>query len=433
MNLDNDQQAAVDLMQGGANVFLTGNAGTGKSQTTLEFVGQSFRRVDVCATTGIAAINLQDSFRERAGVALKASTIYRFSGINLGPGPGDTHEEFFRKLAGGGRQFQNAARRIKSAECVLIDEISMLPGRVLSYLDFHFRRVRENNRPFGGVQIIAVGDFLQLPPVARNGKYDWAFLSPTWEGAGFLPAFLSRIHRQSDADFVHTLNDFREGRIRGKTAALLKARVAKFPPAEIPRLLTHNSMVNRWNSYQLECIEKPPKTFRAERKGSERDTDFLLKNIVTPEILELKEGARVMVTRNLPGKNGDLAAANGAVGNVVSMADSVITVKLDSGEEMPVERYDFKMDPTNADSAAVFQFPLRLAYAMTIHKSQGLTLDRALIDIRAAREPGQGYVALSRLRSLKGLLLKGYPKGVFVSDAAIRFYRSLEKAREVVA
>jgi ATP-dependent exoDNAse (exonuclease V), alpha subunit - helicase superfamily I member len=155
----------------------------------------------------------------------------------------------------------------------------------------------------------------------------------------------------------------------------------------------------------------------------------VLKNIITPEVLTLKVGARVMVTRNLSA-GGELLAANGATGTVVGffLSAEAIHVRLDGGRDLMVERHGFHFDPMREDSGCVTQFPLRPAYAMTIHKSQGLSLDSALIDIRAAREPGQAYVALSRLRSMSGLHLKDWIKGVFVSPEAINFYRRMPAA-----
>lgn len=304
-----------------------------------------------------------------------------------------------------------------------------MPGRVLDYLDFHMRRIREKMMPFGGVQVIAVGDFLQLPPVAKNGNYDWAFKSRSWEAACFDIVNLNVIHRQNEIEFINALNDFREGRISGDTARLLAGRVARFPDREIPRLFTHNTQVNKWNTYQLECIEDEKEcVYAAETSGHHSEIEFLEKNMITPFDLRIKRGARVMVTRNLPGEDGGLEAANGATGRVVSCAakfgDKTV-VALDSGQVVEIGPYQFSFDPTRVDSSYVMQYPLRLAYAMTIHKSQGLTLDRALIDIRAAREPGQAYVALSRLRSLGGLYLKDWIKGVFVSPDAINFYRRI--------
>jgi len=385
VKLDASQQDAIERMRSGKNVFLTGLAGT----------------------------------------ALRASTVYRWAGMGIGPKPGQDFDEFFDAMEG--RMFparMAAWQRVRSAETLLIDEISMLPGRTLDYLDYHLRRIRENPFPFGGIQLIAVGDFLQLPPVSKSGVYDWAFQSEAWAKAEMRVCCLREIHRQDEPEFIAALNDFREGRIRGDTARLLAARVARFPSRDITRLFTHNTMVNKWNAYQLECIERPEHVFEARSGGPQHEIDFLRKNMITPWELKLKESARVMVTKNLT-EQGELIAANGATGTVADIdpRTDTIRVRLDGGREIAVEPYAFHFDPIRDDSGFIRQYPLRPAYAMTIHKSQGLTLDRALIDIRAAREPGQAYVALSRLRSLRGLWLKDWIKGVFVSPEAIEFYR----------
>lgn len=425
--LDPEQQRAVDMMQGGGNIFLSGMAGTGKSTALLEFIGQSFRSVDVCATTGIAALNLQDQFRRRAGVALPAHTVYRWSGIGLGPATGQTHQQYWDFLNLGRMPMSRMAafRRVARSECLVIDEISMLPGRVLDYLNFHFQQIRGNSAPFGGIQIIAVGDFLQLPPVAKSGKYDWAFFAQSWTAARLQPAYLTTIHRQDEPIFVEALNNFREGRISRSVADVLSSRVKMFVDRRVVRLMTHNAQVDKWNSYQIGEIDAPELTYNAEFEGPEHEADFIAKNSITPTKLILKRGARVMVTSNLTNEGGELIAVNGQCGTVVEMGGDSVAVALDGGATVQINRRSWTYDPQRDDSAAMHQIPLRPAYALTIHKSQGLTLDRAHIDIRAAREPGQAYVALSRLRSLSGLFLKEWIKGVHVSDAAINFYRNL--------
>lgn len=427
ITLDASQQHALDLMRSGKNVFLTGKAGVGKSTVIGDHIGSSFTPVDVTATTGIAAINLQDAFLHKTGLMLRAMTVYRWAGIGIGPKAGEPFVEFFRDLECNMFPARRAAfNRIRKANTILIDEVSMLPGRVLDYLDFHCRQIRETDRPFGGIQVIAVGDFLQLPPVSKTGRYDWAFQSDAWKAADFVPAFLDTIHRQDEPEFIAALNDFREGRIRGNTAKTLAARIARFPDRTITRLFTHNTQVNKWNDYSLGCIEDDKeRVFVADGEGPPNEVEFLRKNMITPWELRLKRGARVMVTRNLS-EDGELVAANGATGTVVDFSfDGCITLELDGGRIRQIGRHTFHYDPMRQESGRITQYPLRLAYAMTIHKSQGLTLDRALIDIRAAREPGQAYVAVSRLRSLSGLHLKDWPKGLFVSSAAIQFYRDL--------
>ncbi|MEZ5275515.1 MAG: DEAD/DEAH box helicase [Opitutaceae bacterium] len=425
MKLDPHQQAAVDLMQGGENVFVSGMAGTGKSAVTVAYLGQSFQAVAVCATTGIAALNLQQQFTERAGFPVAVHTIYRWSGIQLGPKPGQPFQQYYDYLIHTMTRSRLAAfRRIELAECVVIDEISMLPGRIFRFLDFLFRMQRGVNEPFGGCQIIAVGDFLQLPPVAKDGKYDWAFQTELWQAMGFQNIYLTRIHRQDEPAFINTLNDFREGRIRGETAEIMMKRIARFPDRKILRLFTHNVQVDKWNAYQLGEIDAPEHVFEATLTGNEFEQKYLRKCLVTPTRLVVKIGARVMVTTNLS-QEGQLVAVNGQCGTVNSVRETWIGVELDGGKQLAIERYTWQADAQNDDSAKFTQYPLRPAYALTIHKSQGLTLDSALIDIRAAREPGQAYVAVSRLRRLEGLHLKSYFKGIFVSQDAINFYRNI--------
>ena len=176
--------------------------------------------------------------------------------------------------------------------------------------------------------------------------------------------------------------------------------------------------------YQMEQIDSPEHLFEAVLEGDEYGQKFLRSNLVTPERLVIKVGARVMVTTNLT-QEGQLVAVNGECGTVRDVKAEYVAVELDNGNLQPIERFTWQADAQDDNSATFTQLPLRPAYALTIHKSQGLTLDRALIDIRAAREPGQAYVAVSRLRRLEGLFLKDYFKGIFVSQDAINFYRSI--------
>jgi ATP-dependent DNA helicase PIF1 len=439
----------VDLIQSGENVFLSGMAGTGKSTALLQYIGQAFRRVDVCATTGIAALNLQDQFRKNAGVGIPAYTIYRWSGMALGPAPGQRFEEYLAFLQKKPMPFSREAAfsRVRAAECLVIDEISMLPGRIIDYLDFHCRSIRKVDRPFGGIQLVAVGDFLQLPPVAKNGRYDWAFVSEAWREAGFQNAYLTQIHRQKEPLFTEALNNFREGRISNAVADTLSSRVKMFVDRSVPRLMTHNAQVDKWNAYQIGEIDSPEVTYEAAFTGPEHEADFLAKNSITPTHLTIKCGARVMATCNMEvqdekDKTGTpVTVVNGLMGTVKEMELNSVWVLFDNGKTANISQQTSYFDPQRLKevlneegevitrintSGSMTQIPLRPAYALTIHKSQGLTLNSAHIDIRAAREPGQAYVALSRLRSLSGLYLKDWIKGVHVSEAAINFYKNLK-------
>lgn len=424
---DTDQAAAIEKLQGGRNVFLTGMAGTGKTTTLLSWIAQAFHAVEVTATTGIAALNMQQHFLERANIHLPAYTVYRWAGIGLGPAEGQDNESYYRYLIERPQRMRYASEsRIIKAECLVIDEISMLPGRVFNFLDFYFRKVRRKDFPFGGIKIVVVGDFLQLPPVAKSGRYDWSFASKAWKESSFAPIHLTRIHRQDAPAFVAALNSFRLGYVSRDVADTLSARVKMFVDRKVVRLMTHNAQVNKWNAYQLGELDGAEKVYSAEFSGPDHEVEFLKKNSITPCELVLKVGARVMVTANIT-IEGSTIAVNGQCGEVAEMGAESVLVRLDNGQSETIPLHIWQFNPQDDRSATMQQIPLRPAYALTIHKSQGLTLDRAHIDIRAAREPGQAYVALSRLRSIEGLYLKEWIKGVHVSDAAINFYKGIKK------
>lgn len=436
MILDPEQAAAIDLLQSGANVFLTGSAGTGKSTVTVAFLGAAMAKVDVATTTGIAAINLRDQFASKTnGKILNIGTIYRWAGMGLGPKDGQTADEFYRWWASNmTRAATNAYNRIKRTECLIIDEVSMLPGKIISYLDYHFRMIRQINKPFGGMQVVFVGDFLQLPPVNKFGNrvYDWAFLTDSWHSADIKPAVMKTVHRQDEKVFVNLLNEFRLGRISAASLAAMKQCVRDFPPSNIPRLMTHNNSVDKWNHAQLEALPGETVTIHAILTGEkESERDWLTKNLVTPSILQLRIGARVMITANITEQDtGRLVACNGTLGYVrkieAGALGGYIVMEADDGVNHVLDRRTWNFDQQDPASASFSQFPLRMAWASTIHKAQGLTLDKAWIDIRAAREPGQGYVAMSRVRTLAGLNLKAAPEGVVVSPAAVSFHEQLE-------
>jgi len=391
----------------GHNVFLTGPAGTGKSYNVDQVTGDN-PYIEVTASTGIAALNVG------------GMTIHRWSGMLLGPRPGEDFAEYFSALARDKRKGIRAGfNRVREADGLVIDEISMLPGRLLDYLDFHCRSIRRDDRPFGGIQIISTGDFLQLPPVRTNpaADYDWAFASRAWAEAGFRTVELTTIRRQDDPEFAAALSSFRVGRIDREVAAMLRPRVSVFPKRNLTRLLTHNTQVDRWNDYCLGELPGNEWVSEARTNGEQHQVEFLEKNLLTPRTLKLKQGAEVMFTVNRP----DHGYVNGQTGTVMNLDGGVVTVLSDQGIHT-VEPYTWFYDPHDQWGASFTQLPLRLAYSMTIHKAQGLTLDSAFIDIRAAREPGQAYVAISRVRTLDGLHLKDWPKGVVVSQRAIDFH-----------
>ena len=431
IQLDAQQSAALEVLQGGESCFLTGSAGTGKSTVTTQFIGSSLRKVDVAATTGIAALNLREQYAAKAGREVVVSTIYRWLGIGLGPQEGQSPRDFYNWWRGQwSRSKMAAARRVESAECLVIDEVSMLPGRLLTYLDFHCRQLRGRDEPFGGLQVVMVGDFLQLPPVDKEGKgYDWAFWSPAWRDGAITPVMLEQVHRQADPVFAGLLNEFRVGRLSAAGAEVVRGRVKPFCDARISRLYTHNAAVDKWNGAMLGDLPGEAVTYTARLTGErEEERKWLIKNLVTPYDLTLKKGARVMVTANLPDATGTLLAINGTLATVLQTGGESVLVLTDDGLTLELKAHMWQFDQQDQESACFYQIPLRLAWASTIHKSQGLTLRDAWLDIRAAREPGQAYVGLSRVKSLEGLHLKAVPEGIFTAPAAVAFYDSIRAA-----
>ena len=405
---------------GGRNCFLTGAGGTGKSTQLRALIAdmmgaQHRRRVSITAPTGVAALNVG------------GMTIHRFCGMLIGPAAGQSNEDYFAQLQHDPRRSILAGfNRVRRCEVLVIDEISMLPGRQFEFVEFLFRRLRGRDVPFGGCQVIATGDFLQLPPVRKSEteRYDWAFQSPAWAAAEFCPFVLDKVRRQDEPGFVRALADFRVGRVWGDSARILQSRVRSNPPATMPRLFTHNVQVDKWNNFQLSELPGEAAVLHAEQGGPELQREFLTRNLLTPATLHLKPGALVMFTVNRAAPGGtDPIYVNGQLGTVEAVEPAAVLVKIKTGAVIRVERFTWRYDQNDEDSASFCQFPLRLAWAMTIHKAQGLTLDSAYLDIRAAREPGQAYVAVSRVRSLAGLNFKEWFKGVHVSPEAIEFYK----------
>jgi ATP-dependent DNA helicase PIF1 len=399
---------------GGRNCFLTGMAGTGKSTLLRRLINEMPSRVDVTAPTGVAALNVG------------GMTVHRFCGMLLGPQPGQSNEDYFALLERDPRRSILAGfNRVRRCRVLVIDEVSMLPGRQLDFIEFLFRRLRGRDEPFGGCQVIATGDFLQLPPVRTSDAepYDWAFLSPAWAAAEFKTVVLETVRRQDERSFVEALSGFRVGRVWGDGARLLQSRVRSNPPATMPRLFTHNVQVDKWNGFQLSELPGDESVLEAEQSGPEHQRAFLTKNLLTPATLRVKPGALVMFTvnKNEPDRREPLFV-NGQIGLVESVEPGAVLVR-SGGAVVRAERFTWKFDGQDSESASFSQYPLRLAWAMTIHKAQGLTLDSAFLDIRAAREPGQAYVAVSRVRTLAGLQFKEWFKGVHVSPEAIEFYR----------
>lgn len=388
------QDEALAILKTGLNVFLTGEPGSGKTHTINRYVAWLRERgiePAVTASTGIAATHI-------AG-----QTIHSWSGIGIKKDINDYDIEHIQAR-------EKTARRIVDAKVLIIDEISMLDAATLESVDRVLRTLRRRplreEQPFGGVQVIFVGDFFQLPPVSRDRSVRFAFESSAWQEANPIICYLSEQHRQDDADFLDLLANLRHGTFGEAHHQRLQSRVGVSPKKEVAtRLYTHNENVDRINDESLERLKGENHVFDMLTRGSKPLVESLKAQCLSPERLVLKEGAAVMFTRN----NFDAGYVNGSLGSVVGFtALGLPEVKLVSGQRITVDRAEWAIQDGPKVLARINQIPLRLAWAITVHKSQGMSLDAAIIDLGRAFEYGQGYVAISRVRSLAGLFLEGF-------------------------
>ncbi|PIR82705.1 AAA family ATPase [Candidatus Kaiserbacteria bacterium CG10_big_fil_rev_8_21_14_0_10_59_10] len=388
------QDEALEILKTGVNVFLTGEPGSGKTHTINRYVDWLRERgvePSVTASTGIAATHVG------------GMTIHSWSGIGVKRDVSDWDIEMIH-----GRE--KTARRLVDARVLIIDEVSMLDGRTLASVDRVLRALRRKvlrqEEPFGGLQVIFVGDFFQLPPVSRGEQSQFAFESPAWREANPIACYLSEQHRQEDADFLELLGALRANAFTKAHVTRLRSRMGILPKKEVAtRLYTHNADVDRINSDSLGKISKPARVYEMQSRGARALVEALKSNCLSPETLELKVGAAVMFTRN----NFEVGYVNGTLGTVEDFSDAGYPlVRTRVGRLIEAEPAEWAVQDGSKILARITQVPLRLAWAITVHKSQGISLDAAIIDLAQAFEYGQGYVAISRVRTLGGLFLEGF-------------------------
>lgn len=424
-NFDNaEMQAAWAIIeQTGMSLFLTGKAGTGKTTFLKKLRGISQKRVVVTAPTGIAAINAE-------GVTLHSLFQLSFSPFIPGMAISDNRRQL--------RFSRDKLRIIRSMDVLVIDEVSMVRADVLDAVDEVLRRYRDRSKPFGGVQLLLIGDLMQLAPVAKADEWEllkhhysspYFFASLALAQTPYLTIELKHIYRQSDTTFVDLLNSVRTGRADAATLAALNQRcIPGFKPADSDgyiRLTTHNNRAQAINEMQMALLPTQPRVYTARVAGEFPDSAYPAE----PSLM-LKEGAQVMFLRNDP----ETGVVNGSMGHVTALSANAVTVRLtDDGREVetrPVTWQNTKYE-LNEKSGQIenrvlgtfSQIPLAPAWAITIHKSQGLTFDRAIIDASSAFAHGQTYVALSRCRTLEGLVLeRPLTVHAIISDTAVDAY-----------
>lgn len=386
------QAEALQILKMGHNVFLTGQPGAGKTYLLNQYIAILKKHkieVAVTASTGIAATHIG------------GTTIHSWSGVGI-------------KKNLNARQLDDLldreylVKRISKTEVLIIDEVSMLDAVMLDDINNICKIMRRSEEPFGGLQMVLVGDFFQLPPINRTGEpIPPAYASKAWQEARMAICYLSEQYRQKDGVLNTILKQIRENNVeQDMYDELLSTTSRTFDDGIEPvRLFTHNADVDQLNNSRLAELDTEIKTFGMTSKGKDNHVERLVKSCLSPEHLQLKEGAIVMCTKN----NFELGYVNGTMGKVIAFDSKTKFPIIETTEEkrFTITPAEWAVEDNGKLIASIEQIPLRLAWAITVHKSQGMSIDRAEIDLSQTFEYGQGYVALSRLRDISGLRLLG--------------------------
>ncbi len=412
-----DQELALAILLSGRSVLLTGAAGTGKTHLLNNFIVQARnmgKKVSVTATTGLAATHLG------------GNTVHSWSGIGVGD---CLPNNFFERLSKTRREV------ISKTDVLIIDEISMLHDFRLDMVDQICRTVRENDQPFGGIQLVMSGDFFQLPPINRPSGRGGGFVvySEVWQQLKPTILYLERQYRQNDEKLLEILTALRSDDVRRHHAEQLLARTEVAPPDDdITELHTTKVDVDSINHAKLAELEEDELSYQQTTTGSKVYVENLQRSVLAPEKLVLKKGALVMAVKNA----ADKSYANGSIGTVVDFEPltEYPVVEFRSGRQVTMVPDTWELRDGERKRASISQVPLRLAWAITVHKSQGMTLDAARIDLRKAFVEGMGYVALSRVRDLENLYLYGINrKALAVSPDALAIDEVLRKSSHEAA
>ncbi len=386
------QSKALDVLKLGHNIFLTGSAGSGKTfvlNQYIDYLRSHEVDVGVTASTGIAATHMN-------GV-----TIHSWSGLGIRDSLSDVDIDSLEEK-------QYLWKRFNNAKVLIIDEVSMLHHFRLDLVERVCRAFKRNNLPFGGLQVILCGDFFQLPPVQRRGEEPAHFVyrSEAWKNMNLKICYLHEQFRQKDNAFLSVLNSIRENRVTGETLDHLSSRHNKEikKVARPTKLYTHNIDVDSVNQKELEKLPGEIRSFAMAKKGNPRIVEILQKSCLAPQDLQLKKGAQVMFVKN----NYEMGYVNGTLGTVIAFEEGMPLVETLNGKQIMANPIEWDIEEEGRTLAEIKQVPLRLAWAITVHKSQGMSLDAVEIDLSKSFERGMGYVALSRVRSLEGLKLLGW-------------------------
>ncbi len=418
------QETALKLLKAGENVFLTGSAGAGKTYTLNQYIHYLKARkvpVAITASTGIAATHMN------------GMTIHTWAGIGI---KDRLTDDDLKRM----KERKYLKEHLENAQVLIIDEISMLHAKQLNLVNQVLKYFKESDEAFGGIQVIVAGDFFQLPPVGKKDESNrdkFCFMSDAWVEAKFRVCYLTEQHRQDDEILNQILNAIRAQNIQSNHLTALQQSRQHDIGETFTRLYTHNMDVDNINYQHLNEIDNESHQFNAVIDGNEKLMETLKSSVRAPEELTLKKNAKVMFVKN----NFDMGYINGSLGEVIGFEEDdkqgiLPKVKLTDGTTFLVEPETWSIENEAGKAIASFQqIPLRLAWAITIHKSQGMTLEAAEINLTHTFEKGQGYVALSRLKSLTGLKLLGFNDQALELDSlaikADRRFQELSTEAEV--
>ncbi|MDX2187752.1 MAG: PIF1 family ATP-dependent DNA helicase [Opitutaceae bacterium] len=406
--LNDEQRLAVDMVKRGENIMITGPAGTGKS-VILRYLESILPEFHITAFTGIAALNVG------------GCTIHSWAGLGKGDDPASVIAE--RHLKNRNYKWYCICR----AKALAIDETSMLDADGFDLLDQVLRMVRQTDRPFGGLQLILFGDFLQLAPVAKDKPLRFAFESRAWAEAKIKVVYLKRVMRQNNQEFAEILNQARTNSLTEASKAVLRTRINAVDPdpSILPvRLVTHNADADLINVQEMLKLPEPERTWTASDWAENRFAEAAIdRDCIAPRQVSLRVGAQVMLLRNL---SVDSGLVNGSIGVVTDLGspETGPVVDFGNGVAQEIETAKWETKRFGEVVASRSQIPLRAAYAISIHKSQGMTLDKIEVSLRRCFADGQAYVALSRARTLEGLFIKDISgRSIQANPRALEFYR----------
>lgn len=433
--IDDTTKKIINHIENKENLFITGGAGTGKSYLLNQLKFYYKNKLEITSTTGISALNIS------------GQTIHSWAGIGICDKPTSTIVSNIKKKP-------ILLKQILLTEMLAIDEISMLDNNTMDYLNDVLKLVRASDMPFGGIQVLLFGDFFQLPPVGieKNNNIDFCFNSKSWEELNLKTITLKEVKRQTDSEFIKVLNNVRKDKVDvDDMKVLFKCDYEPnfVPPKKLLQIFSTNNMADSYNAQRFNELETKSYKYIADDelylydKNGDYSVVKIKPNMGTlnkydqiciknfnedckaPQTLELKVGCRVMLLKN---RNIKAGLVNGSCGTVTELSESSIKVLFDNKNEVSITQEKFEYIQENRPKIKRKQYPLRLAYGITIHKSQGMTFDSLVVNFNRIFDYGQAYVALSRTRSLKGLIIKGFdPSKIKANPKVIDFYKSIEE------